>query len=47
LQSGNVALGGFRLKVAGEWKDAMAFVKVTGTWKSATPFVKVSGVWKQ
>ncbi len=47
LVSGNVALGGFRLKVAGEWKDAMAFVKVTGTWKSATPFVKVSGVWKQ
>ena len=46
LQSGNVALGGFRLKVAGEWKDAMAFVKVTGTWKSATPFVKVGGVWK-
>ena len=47
LVSGDVALGGFRLKVAGEWKDAMAFVKVTGTWKSATPFVKVSGVWKQ
>jgi len=47
LVSGNVALGGFRLKVAGEWKDAMAFVKVTGTWKSATPYVKVSGVWKQ
>jgi hypothetical protein len=46
LQSGNVALGGFRLKVAGEWKDAMAFVKVTGTWKSATPFVKVGGVWE-
>jgi hypothetical protein len=46
LQSSNVALGGFRLKVAGEWKNANAFVKVTGTWKSATPFVKVSGVWK-
>ncbi len=46
LQSGNVALGGFRLKVAGEWKDAMAFVKVTGTWKSATPFVKVGGIWE-
>ena len=46
LVSGNVALGGFRFNVAGEWKDAMAFVKVTGTWKSATPFVKVSGVWK-
>jgi hypothetical protein len=46
LQSGNVALGGFRLNVAGEWKDAMAFVKVTGTWKNATPYVKVSGVWK-
>lgn len=46
LVSGNVALGGFRLKVAGEWKDAMAFVKVTGTWKNATPFVKVGGVWE-
>jgi hypothetical protein len=46
LVSGNVALGGFRLNVAGEWKDATAFVKVTGDWKSATPFVKVGGVWK-
>lgn len=46
LQSGNVALGGFRLKVAGEWKNANAFVKVTGTWKSATPFVKVGGIWE-
>jgi hypothetical protein len=46
LVSGNVALGGFRLNVAGEWKNANAFVKVTGTWKNATPFVKVSGIWK-
>jgi hypothetical protein len=46
LVSGNVALGGFRLNVAGEWKNANAFVKVTGTWKNATPFVKVIGVWK-
>jgi hypothetical protein len=46
LVSGNVALGGFRLNVAGEWKNANAFVKVTGTWKSATPFVKVGGVWE-
>ena len=37
---------GFRLKVAGEWKNANAFVKVTGTWKNATPFVKVGGVWE-
>jgi len=46
LQSGNVAVGGLRIKVGGEWKNANAFVKVTGTWKNATPFVKVSGVWK-
>jgi hypothetical protein len=47
LQSGNVAVGGLRIKVNGEWKNANAFVKVTGTWRTATPFVKVSGVWKQ
>ncbi len=46
LQSGNIAVGGLRIKVGGEWKNANAFVKVTGSWKNATPFVKVSGVWK-
>jgi hypothetical protein len=37
--------GGFRLKVAGTWKDATAFIKV-GDWKQATPYIKVNGVWK-
>jgi hypothetical protein len=47
LSQGTFVLpGGFRLKVAGTWKDATAFIKV-GDWKQATPYVKVGGVWKQ
>lgn len=46
VASGSEVLpGGFRLNVAGTWKDATAFIKV-GDWKQATPFIKVNGVWK-
>jgi hypothetical protein len=44
-RGGEVLPGGFRLKVAGTWKDATAFIKV-GDWKQATPYIKVNGVWK-
>ena len=34
------------LKVAGVWKEAVAFVKVAGVWKTSTPSIKISGNWK-
>jgi hypothetical protein len=36
----------FWIKVAGIWKQAVAYIKISGTWRLATPYIKVSGVWK-
>lgn len=45
-RGGETLPGGFKLNVAGDWKDATLFVKVGGSWKTATPFIKVGGAWK-
>lgn len=37
---------GPRVKVAGVWKNTVAYVKVAGVWKIAIPYVKVAGIWK-
>ena len=39
-------LAGARVRVAGVWREAVAFVKVGGSWKQAIPFIKQNNVWK-
>lgn len=36
---------GPRVKVAGAWKNSIAYVKVTGVWHIAIPYVKKAGAW--
>lgn len=38
---------GNKLRVNGQWKDAIPYVRVNGQWKEATPYVRVNGVWKE
>jgi hypothetical protein len=40
-------IGGARVKVDTEWKDAIPYVKVSGVWLPARPWVKHAGVWKE
>jgi hypothetical protein len=39
-------LSGAKVRQAGAWKDAIAFVRVGGVWKQATVNKRVGGVWK-
>lgn len=34
-------------KVAGEWKEAQAYVKVAGAWLAASVWEKRDGAWKK
>lgn len=40
-------LSGVKIKVNGEWKNAIAFVKDGGVWKATEPFMKDADVWKR
>lgn len=40
-------IAGARVKVDGNWKEAIPWVKVDGNWKLAQPWVKVDGNWKK
>lgn len=42
-----LTIAGARVKVAGEWKQAIPYVRVSGTWVLARPWVNVLGEWKQ
>jgi Siphovirus protein of unknown function (DUF859) len=37
---------GPKVKVTGQFKQAICFVKVGGLWKTAIPYIKVDGIWK-
>jgi hypothetical protein len=36
----------FFVKVAGVWKQAVAWIKVSGVWKTATPKININNIWK-
>lgn len=36
-----------RVRINGEWKNALAYVRVNGQWKEATPYVRINGQWKE
>lgn len=38
---------GNKLRINGQWKDAIPYIRVNGQWKEATPYVRVNGVWKE
>lgn len=38
---------GVRLRVNGEWKEAVPYVRVNGQWKEAVPYVRVNNQWKE
>ena len=38
---------GNKLRINGQWKDAIPYVRVNGQWKEATPYIRVNGVWKE
>lgn len=48
--SGSLALPriprGPRVKVAGTWRNSVAYVKVGGVWRIAIPYVKSGGTWR-
>lgn len=38
---------GARVKVNGQWKEAIPWIKVNGVWRIAQPYVKTNGAWKK
>lgn len=38
---------GARIKVNGQWKEAIPYVRVNGQWKEAVSYVKINGQWKE
>ena len=38
---------GARIKVNGQWKEAVPYVRVNGAWKEATAYIRVNGQWKE
>lgn len=38
---------GARIKVNGQWKEAIPYVRVNGQWKEAVSYVRVNGQWKE
>ena len=38
---------GNKLRINGQWKEAIPYIRVNGQWKEATPYVRVNGVWKE
>lgn len=40
-------IAGARVKVNGQWREAVPYVKVNGVWRLARPLVKVNGTWKK
>lgn len=39
-------LAGGRIKVAGEYRYAIAYIRVAGEWKMVVPYVRVAGEWR-
>lgn len=38
---------GARIRVNGQWKEAVPYVRVNGAWKEATAYIRVNGTWKE
>lgn len=38
---------GNKIRINGQWKDAIPYVRVNGQWKEATPYIRINGVWKE
>lgn len=38
---------GYRIRVNGQWKEAVPYVRVNGAWKEATAYIRVNGTWKE
>ena len=38
---------GARLKINGQWKEAIPYVRVNGQWKEAIPYIRVNNQWKE
>lgn len=36
-----------KVKVNGQWKDAVPYVRINNQWKEATPYMRVNGQWKE
>lgn len=36
-----------KVRVNGNWKDAIPYVRVNGQWKEAIPYTRVNGNWKE
>lgn len=36
-----------KLRVNGQWKEAVPYVRVNGQWKQAKPYVRINGQWKE
>lgn len=36
-----------KIKVNGQWKDAVPYIRVNNQWKEATPYMRVNGQWKE
>lgn len=41
-----VSLNKFWIKIAGTWKQAVAFVKISGNWQQIQPKINISGIWR-
>ena len=39
--------GKARIRVNGQWKDAVPYVRVNGQWKEAVPYTRVNSQWKE
>ena len=36
-----------RIRINGEWKEAIPYARVSGEWKEITPYIRSNGQWKE
>lgn len=36
-----------KLRINGEWKEAVPYIRVNGEWKEAKPYIRVNNQWKE
>lgn len=36
-----------KIRINGQWKDAISYVRINGQWKEAIPYIRINGQWKE